>query len=108
MFNKIKEIEDAITDTKQLQVMTEKQMKEDIYHCVEVGEFGCARYDAFRIILEKELLIFTTMNLLESTHNIMIAKIWVPADKIGLLFSQLPSFVSLRENDFETKPPSHF
>lgn len=38
----------------------------------------------------------------------MIAKIWVPSDKIGLLFSQIPSFVSLRESEFETKPPSHF
>lgn len=76
--------------------MTEKQLKEDIAHCVEIGDFGCARYDAFRIILEKEYLIFSTMNLLESTHNIMIAKIWVPTDKIGLLFAELPSFVSLR------------
>ena len=51
MFDKIKEIEDAITDTKQLHLMTERQLKEDIVHCIEVGEFGCGRYDAFRIIL---------------------------------------------------------
>ena len=80
--------------------MTEKQLKEDIAHCVEIGEFGCARYDAFRIILEKQLLIFETMNLLESTHNIMVAKIWVPDDKKGLLFAELPSIVSLRESEF--------
>lgn len=34
MFNKIKEIEDSITDTKQLHMMTEKQLKEDIVHCI--------------------------------------------------------------------------
>ena len=40
------------------------------------------------------------MNLLESTHNIMVAKIWVPDDKKGLLFAELPSIVSLRESEF--------
>lgn len=27
-------------------------------HCVEIGDFGCGRYDGFKIILEKELMVF--------------------------------------------------
>ena len=34
IFEKIKEIENYITDTKQLHNMTEKQLKENISHCM--------------------------------------------------------------------------
>lgn len=66
-------------------------------NCVEVGQFGCGKFDGYKIILEKESMIFRTMNLLESTHNIMIAKIWIPAEKEGALRTYVPSFVSVRE-----------
>lgn len=48
------------------------------------------------------------MNLLEETYNIMIGKIWVPKEKTGLLYQILPSFVSLREMEADSKPPTHF
>jgi len=97
VFDKIKEIEDNITDSKQLHVMAEKNFRENLSTAIETNEFGCARVEAFRILFEKEALIFNTMNLLEETYNIMIGKIWIPTEKTGLLYQILPSFVSLRE-----------
>ena len=38
----------------------------------------------------------------------MIGKIWVPTEKVGLLYTLLPSFVSLREAETTLKPPTHF
>lgn len=43
VFDKIKEIEDNITDTKQLHVMAEKNFREDLQGAIESNEFGCAR-----------------------------------------------------------------
>lgn len=44
MFDKIKEIEDSITDTKQLWAMAEKSLKENLDSAIETKEFGCARF----------------------------------------------------------------
>ncbi len=77
--------------------MALKSLKENLDSTIEVKDFGCARFEAFRVLFEKELIIFNTMNLLEETYNIMVAKIWVEKEKIGLLYQILPSFVSLRE-----------
>lgn len=45
---------------------------------------------------------------MEETNNIMIGQIWVPTEKIGLLYTLMPSFVSLREGESDGKPPTHF
>jgi hypothetical protein len=57
--------------------MGEKSLKESLENAVETKDFGCARFEAFRVLFEKESLIFNTMNLLEETYNIMVGKIWV-------------------------------
>ncbi len=53
MFDKIKEIEDNITDTKKLYVMAEKSLQESLESAVETKDFGCARFEAFRVLFEK-------------------------------------------------------
>jgi len=53
-------------------------------------------------------MIFHTLNLFEEANNIMIGSLWVPSQKIGLLYSLVPSFVSIREAHPKTKPPTHF
>lgn len=37
----------------------------------------------------------------------MVGKIWIEKEKTGLLYQILPSFVSLREMEPETKYPTH-
>lgn len=58
--------------------MAEKTFRDNLQGVIESNEFGCARIEAFRVLFEKESLIFNTMNLLEETYNIMIGKIWIP------------------------------
>jgi hypothetical protein len=53
VFDKIKEIEDNITDTKKLYVMAEKSLQESLESAVETKDFGCARFEAFRVLFEK-------------------------------------------------------
>ena len=108
IFEKIKEIEDSITDTKQLFVMAEKNYREDLQMVVANGEFECSTFDAYLILLERESIIFHTMNLMEESGNILLGGIWVPTAKVGLLYSSLPSFVSIRETEGDSKPPTHF
>lgn len=108
IFDKIKEIENAITDTKQLLVMSEKDHHEFMKDIVANGDFECSTFDAYRIILEREAMVFSTLNLMEENGNIMSGGIWVPTEKIGLLYQLVPSFVSLRETEASTKPPTHF
>ena len=50
VFDKIKEIEDNITDTKQLWAMAEKSLKESLEGAIEIKDFGCARFEAFRVL----------------------------------------------------------
>jgi hypothetical protein len=45
----------------------------------------------------KESIIFHTLNKLEERYNSMIAKIWVPEDKRGLLLKLLPSVVTIQD-----------
>ena len=70
--------------------------------------FECSNFDAYKILLEREAIIFNTLNLMEETTNIMIGQIWVPTEKVGLLYSLMPSFVSLREATTKNTPPTHF
>lgn len=108
IFEKIKEIEDTINDSKQLGSMTEKKLKEDLKHAIEVSEYGFSRFESYRIILVKESIIFHTLNKLEERYNSMIAKIWVPEEKRGLLLKILPSVVTVQDPETEEKPPTHF
>jgi V-type H+-transporting ATPase subunit a len=108
IFNKIKEIEDTINDTKQLCTMTEKKLKEDLTHSISDSDFGYSKFEAYRILLERESLIFHTMNFLEERFNSLIAKVWITEEKRGLLFKLLPSVVTIREPETEEKPPTHF
>ena len=73
-----------------------------------IGMFFCPNFDAYKIILEREIIIFNTLNLMEESGSILIGQIWVPTEKIGLLYTILPSFVSLREANIEGKPPTYF
>ena len=41
-------------------------------------------------------MVYQTLNLMEENGNIMSGGIWVPTEKVGLLYSLVPSFVSLR------------
>lgn len=75
---------------------------------IKTADFDVSLFDAYKIILEKEAMIFHNLNLLEEVNNIMIGSLWVPADKVGLLYSLVPSFVSIREAQPKTKPPTHF
>ena len=43
-----------------------------------MGMFECANFDAFKVILERECIIFNTLNLMEESGSILIGKIWVP------------------------------
>lgn len=45
---------------------------------------------------------------MDQANSIMIGSIWIPADKVGLLYSLVPSFVSIRDADPPSKPPTHF
>ena len=45
--------------------MGEKNYREDLRSVVTTGELECARFDAYRIIAEREAIIFSTMNLME-------------------------------------------
>ena len=53
-------------------------------------------------------MIFETLNLMEEHGSIFSGGIWVPTEKVGLLQSLVPSFVSLREENAKTKPPTYF
>lgn len=108
MFEKIKEIEDTITDSKQLCTMTEKKLKEDLMHSISNEDYGYSKFEAYRILLQREVTIFHTMNFLEERYNSLIAKIWITEDKRGLLFKLLPSVVTIREPETEEKPPTYF
>lgn len=60
-------------------------------------EYGYSKFESFRILLEREAMIFETLNLLEEKFNTVIAKIWITEEKKGLLMKLLPSAVSIRE-----------
>lgn len=53
IFEKIKDIENTINDTKQLCSMTEKKLKQDLEQVVSVDEYHCSKYEAFRVLIEK-------------------------------------------------------
>lgn len=108
IFEKIKGIEDTINDTKQLAGLTEKKLKADLAHAVETSEFGYSRFESYRVIIQRESIIFHTLNLFEERYNSMIAKIWVPEEKRGLLFKLLPSVVTIQDPSTKEKPPTHF
>lgn len=44
IFDKIKEIENTVTDTKQLAVMTEKKLLEDLNHAISVSDYGYSKF----------------------------------------------------------------
>ena len=58
--------------------MAQKNYKEQLNTAIGMGMFECSNFDAFRMILEREIIIFNTLNLMEETNNIMIGQIWVP------------------------------
>ena len=97
-----------MTETKQLYVMAEKNYREELQNAVGMDIFECSSFDSYRIVLERELIIFNTLNLMEEVNNIMVGQIWVPTEKVGLLHTLMPSFVSLREGEPHTKPPTYF
>ena len=45
--------------------MSEKDHEEFMREVVANGEFECSTFDAYRIILEREAMIFQTLNLME-------------------------------------------
>ena len=53
IFDKIKDIENAINDTKTLTNMTEKKLKADLEVAVSTSEYQCAKYEAYKILIEK-------------------------------------------------------
>jgi V-type H+-transporting ATPase subunit a len=81
---------------------------EDLNSVVKPAEFEVSLFDAYQIILERESMIFRTLNMMEEINNILVASIWIPSEKIELLRRLLPSFVSLRPSNPTTKPPTHF
>ena len=70
--------------------MTEKRLKGELEQVVAVGEYHCSKYEAYRALIEKESIIYTTLNLLKVVEyqdkpgSTMIAKVWVPENKTGL------------------------
>ena len=77
IFEKIKEIENTINDSKQVCVMTEKKLREDLEHSVSLSDYGYSKFESYRILIERESLVFHTMNFLEERYNSMIAKVWI-------------------------------
>lgn len=73
-----------------------------------VADYGCGRFEAYRIIMQKEFFIFNAMNSLEEQYGTLIARIWVAEEKVGLLKYIVPSFVNIRAAEPHGKPPTHF
>ena len=71
-------------------------------------DYGFCKLESYRIILEKEILIFDTLNKLQTQYQSAIAKIWIPKEKDGLLHTVLPSVVTLSSPTTKSKPPTHF
>ena len=94
--------------------MTEKKLQQDLEFAISISEYGYSKYECFRIVLEKESLIYHTLNMLSVDHyggkpgSTMIAKIWVPEDKKGTLLAYVPPVVTVREPITDEKPPTHF
>jgi V-type H+-transporting ATPase subunit a len=94
--------------------MTEKKLRTDLELIVSVEEYNCARFEAYRILIQKEFLIYSTLNLLKVVEyedkpgSTMIAKVWVPEDKAGRFEVILPHVVTLRHPTTDDKPPTHF
>lgn len=94
--------------------MTEKKLHQDLEFVVSLSECGCSKYEYFRIILQRESLIYHTLNMLSVDHykgkpgSTMIAKIWVPDDKKGTLLAYVPPVVTVREPLTDEKPPTYF
>jgi vacuolar-type H+-ATPase subunit I/STV1 len=84
IFEKIKDIENAINDTKTLCSMTEKKLRSDLEVAVSTHDYHCSKYEAYKILIEKESLLYSTLNLLKVVEyedkpgSTMIAKVWVP------------------------------
>ena len=114
IFEKIREIEDTINDTKQLCQMTDKKLKQDLEQAVSVSDYGYSKYETYRILMEREALIYQTLNMLSADHyggksgSTMIAKVWIPDDKKGLLLALVPPVVTVREPQTDAKPPTYF
>ena len=83
--------------------MTEKKLHQDLELAVSVSDYGYSKYETFRDIIEKELLIYNTLNMLSTDHYqgkpgaTMVAKIWIPDEKKGLLLALVPPVVTVRE-----------
>ena len=84
IFEKIKDIENAINDTKTLCSMTEKKLKTDLEVAVSTNDYQCSKYEAYKILIEKESILYTTLNMLKVVEyenkpgSTMVAKVWVP------------------------------
>lgn len=89
-------------------------MKQDLNLVVSTEEYRCARYEAYRVLIEKESIIYSTLNFLKVVQfddkpgSTMIAKVWIPEEKVGLFEHILPHVVTIRQPTHDEKPPTHF
>ena len=108
IFEKVKEVENTINDSKQLLLMNENKLIEDLENAVSISDYGYCKLESYRIILEKEAMLFHTLNKLQSHFGSVLAKIWIPSEKDGLLQTLLPSVVTKTSPHTKAKPPTYF